>query len=195
MAISDVEKDGATASETAYALARRTRWGGFVVHEMRMEWSGQTWPQFLVDFGYGLEDCTVYNYWDDKAPFRLDDDRCKWLLAKRGEKLLLVLCTWRRRESTVACTFDLDALGVRPTQVVDVEHPGADEADALFAGALEDLGEDDGGMALPETGMEAKAEKLIRDPNAWQGPVVLDPAAGTLRVPLASYGVRVLRLE
>jgi hypothetical protein len=197
LAISDVEKENRTASETADALARRTRWGGFLVHEMRMEWSGQSFPEPLIAFGYGLDDCEVSNYWAEDPPLRSADEQCKWLLLKRKGKLLLLLCTWRKKESKATFTFDFDRLGLHPTRAIDVEHPKADGIDADFEDALDALDEeDDGGMGLPaDDAMQKQAEKLIQDPAAWQGSLAFDAKAGTLTVPLREYGVRLIRLE
>lgn len=197
MAISDVEKENVQASETAYALARRTRWGGFLVHEMRMEWSGQAFPKPLVDFGYGLENCEVFNYWAEDPPLKSDDTKCKWLLLKRNGTLLLLLCTWQKGESKVNFTFDFEALGLQPQAAIDVEHPQVDELDDAFEDALGDLDggmEEDTGLAQ-DNAMRAAAEKQIQDPGAWQGPLKFDAEDGVLTVPLAPWGVRIIRLE
>ncbi len=192
MAISDTENKGVKASETNRKLAERTRWAGFAVHEIRMEWSGQKWPKSLSTFGYGRDDCTVYNYWQPQPPITVSDDACKWLLLKRKGKLLLLLCSWNRKDNRVVIEFDFDKLGVRPKGAIDVEHPKADAVDDAMEAALAE--DDDDGMDL---GFEdnAKIAKKMRDPNGWQGPMKFNAQTGKLSVPLFPYGVRLIRLE
>lgn len=200
MAISDTKREGATASKVDTQRAERTRWGGFLVHEIRFEWSGQRWPEFLTPFGYGLADCEVFNYWDESPPVDISDSRCKWLLLKRKGRLMLVLCTWRGKESNVTVTLDPERLGgLRPSKVFDVEHPEADEIDRGLGGMIGDFDLDGGGggdLGMPPGGgMEDKLKRKFKNPNDWQGPVQYDPAAAKATVPLAPYGVRVLQFE
>ncbi|MFW5802801.1 MAG: glycoside hydrolase domain-containing protein, partial [Verrucomicrobiota bacterium] len=191
MAISDTTKDGAHATPQQIQIAERTRWGGFLVHEMRMEWSGQRWPEFMTSFGYGLDDCKVYNYWDDEPPMTVSDPRCKWLLARRNGKLLLVLCTWNPKKSEVTVTLDWDKLGVQPARVFDVENPDVTELGQELELDFDDMESNNAGMGMSDPAMDKK----LANPNAWQGPVKLNRGRGTVQIPLDGYGVRVLQLE
>ena len=103
---------------------------GLYIHEIKYAPNISTIspPQPMVDFGYGLEDCEVWNYWDDDAPLGLTDSKCKWLLLKRQGKLLLVLATWNKNEADITATLDLDALGLNPVAVKDAK-TGAEVAD------------------------------------------------------------------
>ena len=103
--------------------AHRTRWGGLLVHEIkgRRRATVDRYPEPLIEFGYGLDDCTVYNYWDEQAPLSVSDEQCKWLLLKRDGKLMALMCTWNAEATDVQVTLDLDRLGVTPSRVVNAE--------------------------------------------------------------------------
>ena len=191
MAIAATKNKKKSASPIKQERADRTRMGGFVVHEMRLEWSGQNWPQELSTFGYGLKDCKVHNYWDERSPLTVSDDRCKWLLLQRKGKLMLVLCTWNRKDSEVQINIDFDRLGIAPERVIDVEHPRKDEVGMVLDGALGEPATDTG----PALGMTEGLEEKYEKPGSWQGPVKLDPTTGQITVPLVGYGVRLLRIE
>ncbi|MFP4176670.1 MAG: glycoside hydrolase domain-containing protein, partial [Candidatus Brocadiia bacterium] len=190
-AIAEVEPKEGSASEVDLKRGHRTRAGGFMVHEILPEWSGQDWPEEVFEFGYGLEECEVYNYWDDDAPVEVSDESCKWLLLQRGDRLMLILCTWNKEDSEVEIRIDFDSLGVDPGKVVDAEHPDRDEVDDL----LGDMPEDDGEDADAETDMGEDLEEEHKDPGAWQGTIEFDEATGRITVPLVGYGVRMLRIE
>jgi hypothetical protein len=94
---------------------------GLVLHEIRYAptLSSTPPPQPMLDFGYGLDDCEVWNYWDDERPLHVSDPDCKWLLLKRNGKLLMVLVTWNGDKADVTASLDLDALDVDVETVVD----------------------------------------------------------------------------
>jgi hypothetical protein len=73
-------------------------------------WGGSGSPTPLHEFGYGLKDCRVVNFWDDDPPMKVSDPDCKWLLLLREKKLMLVLATWNAEPSAVTFTFDTDRL-------------------------------------------------------------------------------------
>jgi hypothetical protein len=92
-----------------------------LVHEIKTGITISKYPQPFVDFGYGLADCEVINYWDEHPPMRVSDPDCKWLLLKRGGKLLIYLVTWNGDDATVKTSLDLARLGVDVKTVVDAE--------------------------------------------------------------------------
>src|SRR5690606_358462 len=56
-------------SEEWYAANKKTyeraRVLGFLVHEIKTGLASGLYPQPVQDFGYGLPECKVVNYWDD----------------------------------------------------------------------------------------------------------------------------------
>jgi hypothetical protein len=103
--------------------ADRTRWGAMLVHEIKGKKAATVdrYPEPLVEFGYGLDDCEVYNYWADDPVLSVSDDQCKWLLLSRNEKILLLMCTWNPDPAEVSVSLDLDRLRVGVTRVFDAE--------------------------------------------------------------------------
>jgi hypothetical protein len=102
---------------------------------------------------------------------RVSDPLVKSLLLKRGNALLLVLCSWNREPNpAVVLTLNADGLGVKPTRAYDPE--------------VREVPTPKPGEATPAQPVEpAKAD------------VVLNAATGEVTVPLAGYGVRLVRLE
>ncbi len=92
-----------------------------LVHEIKTGISIKPYPEPLVEFGYGLDDCEVINYWDENVPLNLSDEQCKWLLLKRNGKLLIYLVSWNGDPARVKATLDLDALGIDVEQVTDAD--------------------------------------------------------------------------
>lgn len=84
------------------AVVDNTKWAGLAVHEVT-DWSAYKHP-LMVDFGYGLPECEVFNYWDDKPAVSVSDPLCKWLLLRRGSKNMLLLCTWNPKPAKVSVT-------------------------------------------------------------------------------------------
>ena len=116
-------------------VAERTRFGAMMVHEIKVRISRESAPLLkkLLDFGYGLDDCRVYNYWADDFPLAASDDEAKTLLLKRGGKLLLLICTWNPGPAKVTFTLDAAAIGVSPSRAVDDE---SQQVLALDGGSL-----------------------------------------------------------
>jgi hypothetical protein len=76
----------------------------------------------VLDFGYGRDDCQVFNYWDENYPVQTShDEQVKSLLLQCGRELLLVLCTWNPKPETVTLRLDRPALGLTPAAATDVE--------------------------------------------------------------------------
>ena len=104
-------------------IAERTRFGVAMVHEIKAYMPGHDGRLLyrVLDFGYGMDDCTVHNYWHDDYPVKASNDDVKSLLLVRGGKAMLVLCTWNRKPETVTLTFDTRALGMTPAKATDAE--------------------------------------------------------------------------
>jgi hypothetical protein len=96
----------------------RPEWGMRMVHES-FRWlfpyenyaafePGRTFEKSIWDFGYGKDDCTVDNYWQDKPRVTIDDPNVKWLLLSRkaDNKLLLVLQSYNKEGSTINVKID-----------------------------------------------------------------------------------------
>lgn len=77
-------------------IATRTRFGTLMVHEIRPTWTlnYRKLYDLVKAFGYGNDDCRIFNYWDAGAPVAIDDPECKWLLLEKDGERLLLLCTW-----------------------------------------------------------------------------------------------------
>lgn len=94
---------------------------GFLVHEIKPGITTAYYPKVVDDFGYGLKDCSVVNYWDENPLLQVSDDLCKWLLLQRNGKSMLVLCTWNKADSDVQVRIDPALLGHGVTGPVDAE--------------------------------------------------------------------------
>lgn len=112
-------------SKAEEAVAARTKFGVMAVHECRW-WGREHYGdlvKLMLDFGYGQEDCTVWNYWQPECPVTASDPDCKLLVLKRGVELFLVACTWNPQPATVRFTVDAAAAGVAPAAAVNAEKP------------------------------------------------------------------------
>jgi hypothetical protein len=112
----------------------RTEWGMRMVHEA-MRWifphenfaafePARTLEKAIWDFGYGLDECKVVNYWADDVPLTVDDPNAKWLLLERSDdkRIMLVLQSYQKEELPVEITIDAAQMGFVPQQkVLDVE--------------------------------------------------------------------------
>jgi len=104
-------------------IAERTRFGVMMVHEIKAYMPGHDGKLLrrVLDFGYGLDDCVVHNYWDNDYPVKASSDDAKSLLLVRAGKAMLVICTWNRNPETVTFTFNTQALGMTPARAADAE--------------------------------------------------------------------------
>lgn len=102
----------------------KTVFGAMMVHEIRtrLKGEGAELMKHLVEFGYGLPDCRVVNYWDANPPLKISDQKCKWLLLERDEKLMLLLTTWNDKANAVRVNFDTDRLDMSPKWYVNARH-------------------------------------------------------------------------
>lgn len=118
-----------------------------MVHDIRIVMDGgevNRLARILYGFGYGLSGLiengvpgdTVYNYWDDAYPVACDQPLVKSLLVKRGEELMLLVCSWDREERRAVFTFDTHALGLTLHAARNAEG-SADEQAAAVRTALD----------------------------------------------------------
>jgi hypothetical protein len=114
-------KDAESAEERERAY--RTRFGTLFVHEIKWRYKGVGAELMteVLDFGYGREDCRVYNYWDPDDPVATSNSEVKSILLERDGKLMLVLTTWNDEPETVTVTLETDLLRLAPEQVLDAE--------------------------------------------------------------------------
>ncbi len=122
-------------SKEEQAIAERTKFGVMAVHECRW-WGREHYPdlvKLMLDFGYGQDDCTVWNYWQPECPVTVSDADCKLLVLKRGTEAFLLACTWNPKPATVTVTFAKDTLGLTPAAAEDAE---TKEALGVANGAL-----------------------------------------------------------
>jgi len=135
-------QDAKTKEEADFA--HRTRFGAMFVHEIR--WFGPPEPlaKLAADFGYGQDDCRVWNYWDEGYPLTASDPEAKSLLLQRGAALMLIIATWNPKPTEVTFSLDTRALKLRPTTVLNQEKKGEtfplDPRRAAFTVPLEGYG-------------------------------------------------------
>ncbi|MCC6581014.1 MAG: hypothetical protein IT440_11285 [Phycisphaeraceae bacterium] len=107
-----------TKSQEELDFAYRTRFGTHFVHEVRVKNAAEDRRtieakllQIVADFGYGLRDCAVFNYWDKSYPVHTSNDaQAKSILLQRNGKRLLCVCTWNPKPETLTIKLDGDAL-------------------------------------------------------------------------------------
>lgn len=75
----------------------------------------------MLTFGYGREGTEVINYWDETTPIAVDDEKCKWLVMRKGDRLMVLLCTWNADASRVRLTIHEDRLAGADPRVADAE--------------------------------------------------------------------------
>lgn len=121
LAIALVDK---TKTKEEEAFANRTRFGVLMVHEIK-SWLGNPPDAGLVklfgEFGYGRDDCQVWNYWDENCPVQVPSEKVKTLLLKRDNRLLLLLVTWSQSPEPVTVKLDTDRIGLAPKTAADAE--------------------------------------------------------------------------
>jgi len=214
-------------------VAQRTKFGAMFVHEIRVNlWDPeiQRLSRILFGFGYGLSSVvkndqvgdTVYNYWNDNYPVACDHPQVKTLLVKRGEELLLLICSWQQDPATVHFTFDTKALGLTLFTAHDAEGTPAEqvaEAQATVEAARLKVPDAQARLATARKQFEAKkidanqlniveircrqAENGVKNAEALVAiieaaaklPVEFAANQAALIVGLESYGVRMIRLK
>jgi hypothetical protein len=113
-------------SKQQKAFAQRTQFGTMMVHEIRPQ-AHQPWELYnlVYEFGYGADNCRVFNYWDAEPPLQISDEDVKWLLLARGGKAMLIVCTWNPGKAAVTASLDSGRLGFTPTRLGNAEEPDA----------------------------------------------------------------------
>jgi len=105
----------------------KTKFGTMVVHEIKTPLETniekKLW-EILFNFGYGENDCEVYNYWDENYPLSFSDDEVKSILLKRNEEMLLIMCTWNSQPVKVKVNINTKLLGLNPFLVEEVTDEG-----------------------------------------------------------------------
>jgi len=92
------------------AIAERTRLGTMMVHEIKTRAWGEDNKLLtrLLDFGYGQDDCQVFNYWDENDPVSLSNEpQVKSLLLRRGVEFLLLLCSWNPNPEEITVSLNV----------------------------------------------------------------------------------------
>jgi hypothetical protein len=221
----DKVMDARTAEENH--IAHRTKFGAMMVHEIRWWGWGEDVEADLIrivkDFGYGLDDCQVFNYWDDGFPVKASDAEAKSLLLKRNGELLLVVCTWNPNPAEVKFAFDAAALGMKPATAEDAERASclpvwtkrveearaaAERAAQKVAAAEEALGKaaDDDARQKAARMLESARAEAQKAATALSGAeqrvksygalaLSWDAAACVLTIPMEGFGVRIVRLK
>lgn len=121
LALARVER---TKDAAELRTAERTRFGVLAVHEIKFVGDGadRKLQELLASFGYGKEDCRVFNYWHEDFPLKSSDDaQVKSLVLARGKEALAVICTWNAKPATVSFRLDTGKLGVKPRTAADAE--------------------------------------------------------------------------
>ncbi|MCD6361369.1 MAG: hypothetical protein J7M38_10985, partial [Armatimonadetes bacterium] len=108
--------------DPAYPWMTRTRLGVCLVHEIRVWDHGppEHYEMYgkLFEFGYGLPECRVYNYWDEGFPLAVSGVEGKGIVIVNGNRAVAVVTDYGDGGE---CTLELDlkAVGlpatVRPT--------------------------------------------------------------------------------
>ncbi len=108
-------------------IAYRTSFGALMVHDIGQSFSGGVvrhpakMAAIIRNFGYGLPDCQVYNFWDQSSLLKISDSQCKWLLLRRKDDLLVLLCTWNSKAETVILNLNSQTLKLVPNDAYDPE--------------------------------------------------------------------------
>lgn len=114
-------KDAESAEERE--LAYRSRFGTLFAHEIKWRYKGggAELMNTVLDFGYGREDCRVFNYWDPDCPVTTSNPEVKSILLERKGRLLLVLTTWNAEPETVEVSLATDRFDDPVRRAEDVE--------------------------------------------------------------------------
>jgi len=114
-------------------IAEVTRLAAMMVHELKFNYGSRIRiPQIrerlekmmdlILDFGYGIDDCEVYNYWQDEYPLAATDEQVKSLLLKHGNEVMIVLATWNSQPAEVKLSLNAPVLKVkRLSEAVNAE--------------------------------------------------------------------------
>ncbi len=103
-----------------YPWMTRTRLGVCLVHEIRVwDWGPEEHYAMcgkLFEFGYGLDDCAVYNYWDEGFPMQVTGAEAKGIVMARGGRALAIVTDYGEG-GDCTLTLDMKALGLPDTVI------------------------------------------------------------------------------
>jgi hypothetical protein len=104
--------------DPAYPWMTRTRLGVCLVHEIRV-WDHGPEEHYamygkLFEFGYGLPECAVYNYWDEGFPMQIAGVEGKGIVLASGERAIAIVTDYGEG-GDCTMTLDLAALGLPNT--------------------------------------------------------------------------------
>ncbi len=108
------------ADDPAYPWMVRTRTGVCLVHEIRVwDWRQELHYEMLgrlFEFGYGTDDCRVYNYWDEGFPLAVEGVDARAIVLVNGPRAIVIVTDYGEGGE---CTLSLDlaATGVPATVV------------------------------------------------------------------------------
>ena len=165
------------ASSARVAQAYRTRFGVFMVHEILHPEARDPLLTVMRDFGYGLDDCRVHDYWDKDYPVTVDDDRVKTLFLKRANKGMLLMCSWIPERYPEGVEMD-------PEMDKDDEHENAKLVTVPMSDQI--------GFQLDAKTIGTNFTQAV---DAETGEKFAVDANGKMEVPLHGYGVRLLTLK
>ncbi len=100
-------------------IAERTRTAALAVHEIAVP--SNAFDPVLTAFGYGKDDCEVFNYWDHGYPVEMSDPEAKSILLRREGELLLLVCTWNSEANVITVSLHPDVLPEGPRGAEDEE--------------------------------------------------------------------------
>ncbi|MBS3764647.1 MAG: hypothetical protein KGZ25_15215, partial [Planctomycetes bacterium] len=110
-------------SKKGKTVGERTKFGTMFVHEIKFRYRNASGPlmEKVLDFGYGREDCEVFNYWEPDYPLSVSSDDAKSIVLRRGGEAMIVVATWSDKPEKV--TFDVKSrvLKMRPKSLVNAE--------------------------------------------------------------------------
>jgi hypothetical protein len=113
-------RGNATKERKEFVLRTFAGWG--MVNELKTGLCHKA----LYDFGYGKPDCQVYNWWDSETPVKVTGVDAKYLLLKKGKRLMLIVCAYSGQGKTTVKILDKSgqyssALDVESKQTIPVK--------------------------------------------------------------------------
>ena len=127
-------KDLSPVSEDVASWVARTAAGVMISHEIRPNqvrseyWEAMT-P--LLDFGYGTDEVTVHNYWDEDYPVNISGGETSSLLLTKGNEALLFVCDYGEG-GEFSADFGRETLG----RVMEAVHLETGEPAVVNSGKL-----------------------------------------------------------
>lgn len=117
MGLGGIHTDKGSPPEAEFARLTRTLLAVCLVHEIK-PWAWHDGNEAaraykpLMEFGYGLDDCTVYPYWTVPQPVTVNGGTTKTLVAKRAGKAIIIVSDFGNTRTPTGIT-----LNVNPTML------------------------------------------------------------------------------